>query len=100
MAKRKDKFEAFVDALNAHLDGLRTKFNIEGCGDEFADTFIRHSGNKVTLIFDGAGYDWLSHNCDFPPVGDDNRKGFEDIAEGHGFATECENSWSLGFYEN
>lgn len=133
------KVKAFLKGLNEVLDGLRaahreamegTSFADEDC---LADTRVLSAkdelarmgfdGAKVALTYDGAGYDYLSHNADAnydclladaaEEFGFDlakareneaKRKGprerMRELAEACGLFMEDYSSWAVCFYEN
>ncbi len=118
---RDNKHEALAAALEDHLGRLREEARaayasiyeecdrgrtLEGFmgtfSDPYADTFVqvvREGGSKrVELVYEGAGYQYLSPEADYPRMAGQNSHAFIVIAQEHGFNAEPINGWSLGFW--
>lgn len=103
--------EKLVKAIQAYIDKLR-EADRKMCeeidirfSDPFADTVVKTVDKdsdfhpaEVVLTYDGAGYDHLSINADYPSVADKNKEAIRTIAEKHKYFMEDYASWATCFY--
>lgn len=65
----------------------------------FRDVRITAEKNKVLVTYDGAGYDYLSLNADYPSVVENGpRKTINEYLAPHRLHIEDENTWSFSIH--
>jgi hypothetical protein len=103
--------EKLVAAIQAYIDKLREE-DRKVCeeaeirfSDPFADTVVKTVDKEsdfhpaeVVLTYDGAGYDYLSLNADYPTVADKHREAIRVIAKKKKYHMEDYASWATCFY--
>lgn len=99
------KAKQLVHRIQQILDAQQAEF-ADINPDMFADTFVatgadakRFGGAPVVLVYDGAGYDYLSIQGEMAMYGsEDLRMEIIDAAQQLGFMAEDDNSWSMSFW--